>query len=200
MKEIVVVDLDGCFCSVNTFRFWLLFSLLYLFFSFRWLSLYKFNKGILLRVFGKSDRVRMKVDVLRVTEQLPQYFIDWFCHFLQLFVNRDVLAEMHKYNDEPVVLCTAAPACYVDAFAANFNFSQVFATPSVGEIDWKENIGKVKLEALIAFYGEDVVLGCVITDHHDDLPLLLRAGRRVLVRPSNATLANIANKFEFDRF
>ena len=198
MKKIIVVDLDGCFCSVNTFRYWLLFSFLYLFFSLRWISLLKYIQCIYLRVFGSSDRVQMKECVLKITEKLPKNAIRWFSGFLQLFVNRDVLLEMHKYNDMDIVLCTAAPVIYVDAFAGKYNFAKVFATPSVYKAGWEENIGGVKLENLKIFYGEDVVLSCVITDHHDDLPMLLKANRRVLVRPSDATLAKVADAFEFD--
>ena len=199
MKEIVVVDLDGCFCSVNTFRFWLLFSLLFLFFSLRWISLLKYIQCIFLRAFGGSDRVLMKKCALKITEQLPQYAIGWFSGFLQLFVNRDVLSEMRKYKDMDIVLCTAAPVIYVDVFAGKYNFAKVIATPSVFDAGWEENIGTVKLENLKIYFGEDVVLSCVITDHHDDLPMLQRANRRVLVRPTAATLEKVADAFEFDR-
>lgn len=198
MKNIVVVDFDGCLCSVNSFRLWLLFSPLYLLLSLHWISLFVFVKCIVLRILGKADRVQMKQGVLRVTESLPPYYIVWFCRFLKLFVNHDVLSEMNKYENAGIVLCTAAPAFYVKIFAQNLNFSEVFATPSVYESDWKENIGRVKLETLEAFYGEGVVISCVITDHHDDLPLLLSAERRVLVRPSSVTLTKITGKFEFE--
>lgn len=198
MKNIVVVDLDGCLCSVNTFRFWLLLSPIYLLLSLHWISLFDFIKCILLRILGRADRVQMKQGVLRVTESLPPYCIAWFCRFLKLFFNRDVLSEMRKYENVDIVLCTAAPAFYVEVLAQDLNFSKVFATAPENEHDWKENIGAVKLESLEGFYGEDVVLSCVITDHHDDLPLLLRAKRRVLVRPSGATLMRITDKFKFD--
>ena len=199
MKEIVVVDLDGCFCSVNTFRFWLLFSLFFLFFSLRWISLFKYIRCIFLRAFGTGDRVQMKKCVLKITEQLPRYAIGCFSGFLQLFVNRDVLSEMRKYKEMDIVLCTAAPVIYVDVLAEKYSFAKVFATPSVYESGWEENIGRVKLENLIKYFGKDVVLSCVITDHHDDLPVLQRANRRVLVRPSAATLEKVADAFEYDR-
>lgn len=198
MKKIVVIDLDGCLCSINTFRFWLLFSLIYYLLSLRWPSLFRFYKCILLRVAGKSDRVKMKKCVLKITEQMPQFYILMFSRFLQLFVNHNVLSEINVYKDEEVVLCTAAPAVYVNVFAKKFNFVKVFATPTVDQTDWKENIGEEKLARLKKYYGEDVVLNCVITDHYDDLPLLLRANRRVLVKPSAITLKMISDKFQYD--
>ena len=200
MSKIVVVDLDGCLCSINTFRYWLVLSYLFLLFSFRWMTLIKFNKHAILRVFFDSDRVKMKRDILSITEDLPEYFVRWFCRLLSLFVNRDVLLEMQKYEAGhiPVVLCTAAPACYVNVFAKNFNFSQVFATLSIRVADWRENIGAEKVKSVETYYGKDVVLDCVITDHHDDLPLLLRAKKRLLVKPSKATLDVIIGRFDFD--
>ena len=198
MNKIVVVDFDGCLCAVNSFRYWLFFSFFCLFLSLRWKLFLRFNKCILSRVLGKCDRVEMKRCVLSVTEQLPHYQITLFCRFLNLFINSDVVSEIHKYSKEEVVLCTAAPGLYVDVFAESFNFSKVFATSSVSKEDWKENIGSEKLEVLTAFYGEDVVFSCVITDHFDDLPLLLRADRRILVRPSSLTLERIADKFQYD--
>ena len=200
MNKIVVVDLDGCLCAVNSFRFWLVFSLIFLLLSFRWVSLYKFSKYIALRVLGYSDRVRMKRDILSVTENMPYFFVKLFCHFLYYFTNSDVLREMRKYEDTHVfvVLCTAAPACYVDVFAEKFDFSHVFSSGSVSDSLWKENIGEEKWQSVSAYYGEDVVLECVITDHHDDLPLLLKAKKRLLVKPSRDTLDNIAGVFDFD--
>ena len=198
MNKIVVVDLDGCLCSINTFRFWILFSYIFLFLSLRLPSFFKFTKCVLLRIYGKSDRVQMKKCVLQVTERLPHLYILLFCRFLYLFVNRNVLSEMNGYKDEVIVMCTAAPAIYVNVFAQKFNFAKVFATPTVNLVNWKENIGEEKLDTLKTYYGQDVVLNCVITDHYDDLPLLLGANRRVLVNPSAVTLKMISDKFQFE--
>jgi len=142
----------------------------------------------------------MKRDILSITENLPQYFINSFCLFLNLFINQNVLDTIKSYEQKiiPIVLCTAAPACYVTTFAEKFNFSKTFATPSVYQSNWKENIQYRKLELLKLFYGEDLTIECVITDHHDDLPLLLKANKRLLVKPSQKTLDKIMHQFEFD--
>lgn len=200
MKKIVVVDLDGCLCTINSFRFWMFFSLLFLLFSLHWVRCYKFNAYIVLRVIGKSDRVRMKRDILSVTEDMPFFVIKLFCRFLYQFINHNVLSEVRKYKKlhVPVVLSTAAPACYVDVFAEKLGFSHVFSTQSVFGISWKENIGNEKWESISAYYGKEVIVDCVITDHHDDLPLLMRAKKRILVRPSKVTLDKISGLFDFD--
>ncbi|MDH5386870.1 MAG: haloacid dehalogenase-like hydrolase [Gammaproteobacteria bacterium] len=200
MNKIVVVDLDGCLCSLNSFRYWLVFSFLFLFISFRWFALIKFIKVVLLRFFHKSNRVQMKREILSVTENIPCFFIKWFCQFLYCFTNSDVLKEMRKYENTQVsvVLCTAAPACYVDVLAKKFDFSHVFSSGSVFNSLWKENIGEEKWRSVSAYYGKDVILECVITDHHDDLPLLLKAKKRLLVRPSRVTLDEVTGIFDFD--
>ena len=199
MKKIVVVDLDGSLIKVNSFRYWLLFSFLYFFISFRWVSLIKFIKFIVSRLLGASDRVEMKRDVLSITETLPVFFISHFVSFLCFFINKNVLVEMHKYETDQyhIDLCTAAPICYTEKIAEKLAFSHVFATPSVCVSNWKENIGSEKLVAIEACYGEDIDIECVITDHYDDLPLLARAKNRVLVRPSHVTREIVQNLFEF---
>ena len=200
MNKIIVVDLDECLCSRNTFRYWLVFSFFILLFLFRWISLLKFCKSIVLRLLCKIDRVHMKRDILCVTEQLPLNLIQHFCQFLYFFTNPDVLEEIGKYENEHVsaVLCTAAPACYVNVLAKKYQFSHVFATPSVFVSDWKENIGREKLESLMTYYGDDVILDCVITDHHDDLPLLLKSKKCILVKPSKMTLDIVRGQIDFD--
>lgn len=200
MNKIVVVDLDGCLCKINSFRYWLLFTFLFFLFSFRWTSLMKFNKYIFLRIFRKSNRVEMKRDILSLTENMPRYFTVAFSGFLSLFVNRQVCSQIRRYENMniSVVLCTAAPSCYVHIFAEKFNFSQIFATPTISIKNWKENIGQEKWESVVSYYGNDVVLECVITDHHDDLPLLVHAKKRLLVGPTKGTLEAIKGHFDFD--
>ena len=200
MKKVVVVDLDGCLCSINTFRLWLVYSFLFLFASLHWVKLFKFLRSMLLRLTGVIDRVGMKVEVLRVTEELPEFAVLWFCELLSLFTNRNVLSVMEQYNspDYQIVLCTAAPFHYAIPYADKYEISRVFASPSVFVESWQENMGEVKLMGLKSFYGEDVVIECVLTDHHDDMPLLLESKRCVLVRPTDTTLAAISNQFEFE--
>jgi len=200
MTKIVVVDMDGCLCSLNSFRYWLVFAFLFSLISFRWLALFKLCVIVALRIIGRVGRVQMKRDVLAVTENFPGFYIKWFSRFLFRFTNSSVLAEMQRYDDLPVlvVLSTAAPTCYVSEYTSHFDFAHVFATPSVHEDGWKENIGREKLESLERFYGKDISLICVISDHHDDLPLLLNAEKRLLVKPSSTTLKSIAGRFKFD--
>ena len=39
MNKVVVIDLDGCLCSVNSFRYWIIFSFIILFLTLRWQAL-----------------------------------------------------------------------------------------------------------------------------------------------------------------
>jgi phosphoserine phosphatase len=144
--------------------------------------------------------VEMKQGILGVTENMPRFFIAVFSNFLIFFVNRKVCFEISRYENlsASVILCTAAPFCYVNVFAEKFNFSRVFATQSVVVENWKENMANEKLDSVVSYYGENICFECVITDHFDDLPLLLLAKRRLLVRPSNATLEAIQGQFDFE--
>ncbi|MCW8922210.1 MAG: haloacid dehalogenase-like hydrolase [Gammaproteobacteria bacterium] len=200
MKKTVVVDLDGSLIKLNSFRYWIFFSFVFLLVSLRWISLIKLIKSVIYRFLGISNRVMMKRDILSVTENMSRFYIKWFCHFLYYFTNNDVLNEMRKYEKKhvPVILCTAAPSCYADVFAERFSFSYVFSSGSVFDSLWKENIGEEKWESVRAYYGNDIVLECVITDHHDDLPLLLRAKKRVLVKPSKDTIDKVKGYIDFE--
>lgn len=202
MNRIVVVDFDGCLCSINSFRFWLIFTSLYFLFTLRWISLFKFIGFVVLRVLGLSDRVKMKRDILSITENLPQIFVQIFCRILYLFINRKVVVEMQKYVGQQsnvfLVLCTAAPNCYIASFVTKFDFAAVFATASVFTSEWKENLGQEKLKSVEAYYGEDLIIDVVLTDHHDDLPLLLKAEKCVLVNPSKSTLVEITGRLDFE--
>lgn len=196
--ELVVVDMDECLCSLNSFRYWIVFSFLFSLFTLKWRVSSKLCLAVLLRVLRGSGRVQMKRKILEATEALPEYFVKGFAKFLLHFTNQDVVAEMRAYKDVSIVLCTAAPAVYVQPFAKNFSFNEVFATAAVRNVGWKENIGAEKLKAVTTLYGKNVTISCVITDHHDDLPLLLKANRRILVRPSALTLEKIDGKFEYE--
>jgi len=200
MNKVAIIDFDGCLCSVNSFRFWVIFSFIILFVTLRWRALVKFGYVVLARMWGKVDRVEMKRVILSVTEDLPSWSVGLFCRFLYLLTNTTVsnMISSDYFKGIPVVLCTAAPACYVRLYAQRFSFSQVMATPTVKCNDWKENFGAQKLKALIQHYGEDVNIHAVVTDHHDDLPLLEKAEKCYLVRPSADTLEALRERFKFE--
>lgn len=198
MSKVCLVDLDGTLCRLNSFRWWMLFSVCYLLLSLRWLSLAGFIRIILLRLTVRLDRVQMKQAILELTESFPALFISLFCRFLYAFTNRKVVTRMQHNEGAELVLCTAAPVCYVRRYAAKFAFSRVIASPSVAEPGWQETMGGRKLEQLEACYGRDVEVECVITDHHDDLPLILKAKKCLLVRPTSKTLEIIAGQVNFD--
>lgn len=200
MKKIAVIDLDGSLIRINSFRYWMFFASLFLFFTLRWALFLRFFKYVACRLMGLSDRVAMKRGILSVTEKLPDYFIVWFVWFLCRFVNRNVLAEMGKFEESNyyVDLCTAAPLCYSEKLGRKLNFSHVFATPFTDASDWKENIGDQKLISLVTFYGEQMDVECVITDHYDDLPLLAIAKNRFLVRPARITRDRVSGLFSYN--
>ena len=200
MNKVIVIDLDECLCSINSFRYWIIFSFIILLVTLRWQHLNVFARIVIKRIRGRVDRVEMKRGILSVTEDLPGWAVTWFCRFLHMFSNSTVsgMVSSSDYERVPIVLCTAAPACYVEPYAKKFGFAHVFATPSVSYDGWKENLGKQKLKSLLDHYGEDIKLLAVVTDHHDDLPILERAEKRYIVRPSRATLQVLQGRFDFE--
>ena len=200
MDKVVVIDFDECFCSVNSFRYWIVFSFFILLVTLRLHALTVFSHVVLERFRGRVDRVDMKRGVLSVTEDLPKWAVALFCQFLQLFTNSTVsrMISSDRFEGASVVLCTAAPACYVEPFAKRFVFSHVFATSSVKCEGWKENFGVQKMNSLTEHYGNDMTIFAVVTDHHDDLPILEKAELRYIVRPTAATLQALNNRFDYE--
>lgn len=199
VKRLVVVDLDGCLCTINTFRYWVIFSYLYLFLTLHWLDFFKFSVVIFRRLLGRVDRVTMKYEILVLTERLAPFFIKIFCRFLVNFFNGSLVSRLKEYDDSvEIVLSTAAPSCYVKYLVKNVSVSKFFATQSVFGDSWIENIGQVKLEAIRKYYGSAVMIDTVFTDHYDDLPLLKHARHKVLVRPDDGTLSRLRNVVKFD--
>lgn len=201
MKNVVVVDFDECLCSVNSFRYWLAFSLIHLLVRLRPVAFAGVVVACSGRLLGMMDRVGMKKRVLQYTQASPEWVVRLFCGFLARRTNGRVVEKISEYSRQgmDVVLNTAAPAFYVQEYAKRFEFAHVIASPTVTSEDWVENLGPEKLVNLNAIYGGQIYnLASVISDHVDDLPLMKHAESVFLVCPDQNTLIGLTqNKIDF---
>lgn len=86
-----------------------------------------------------------------------------------------------------VIVASAAFQFYLDKFEPIEGFTLI-ASP----VDGPDCRGKRKEMAVEAYASErDAVIEAVVTDHHDDIPLLLSAPRHILVAPSRETVARV---------
>ena len=193
MKNIVVVDFDECLCSVNSFRYWLVYSLVFLLLRLRLITLLYVVQVCVARVFGITGRLSMKKDVLKYTQDSPEWMVRLFCKFLHLKTDEKVMAKMTEYKQQgmDIVLNTAAPLFYIKVYAGFFNFTHVIASENISTGEWVENFGIEKLTNLNSLYSGCYNLQCVITDHMDDLPLMSHAKSVLLVCPDEDTLIGL---------
>lgn len=97
----------------------------------------------------------------------------------------ELLADLRK-NGVKILLATAAPDIYVAALADALGADGYTATHAASTLDeYLENRGMEKLVRAERYASErGWSISCVVTDHKDDLSLLLLPGvRRVLVAP-----------------
>lgn len=192
--KIAVFDLDGTLYAGATFRKYILWG-----FRMLW------NKGkrnealLLMRRFlmsklGIVSHIRMKYDNCRLLDkEISDKEIEEFVDSLMSGVAQPVKRMKDDLSNRGyhTVLSTASPSRYCMPLARRLGFDSCHATGMTDSFEeFVENRGlrKVKrLHELENKYGGSV--NVVVTDHHDDLPLLQynRSGSNYLVSPSSKT-------------
>lgn len=204
--KIAVFDLDGTLYRGASFR-------KYLF----WASSKLFKRGLYFKSFmlmwrfalskaGVVSHKRMKHRNSLLLEHIlseadNQDFTDILLHGL----NREVLGFMHRLQGEGylTVLSTASPESYCRLLGERLGFDVCQATPEAPshESDYVENRGMRKLEKVRILESQTgKALDIVVTDHHDDLPLLEAnvQGKNYLVAPSRETSKIVGQVLQID--
>ena len=139
----------------------------------------------------------MKRRILRIAaENCGEEDLRGFAESLKSCLRPEVMTLIKDFMQEGgvVVLATAAPAVYALPFAGILGIPYCEATQYSGSSapstsDFEECRGDVKrmrVERLAR--GRNLRIECVLTDHHEDLPLLsLPNIERILVTPSSHT-------------
>ena len=188
----IAVALDGTLLRGNSFGMFLRFVVrkavarrnVAAFASIGWWSL--------LRRLKLATHRRLKWNLMRQADRVlsPDDYEE-FARRLKERINPRV-AE-YIAGKEDVVLASAASAEYVGPFARLMGINDYIATarPRSGRLrDYAETRGTEKVRLLRKRFGTPAE---VLTDHADDLPLLLAAtSRRILVNPSATTLATVS--------
>lgn len=209
MKKAVIVDFDGTFVSINSFEFFykeLAISAL----KEKDIDLFAFLfKQITLRKLRLIKHCELKKRTLHYFfENELNSFVPTFVNKLHEFVNESVLSicKDYKKNGYAVHLCTAAPELYVKPFVDSFDvkFDDVICTPNPHEdCEWKENLLERKKETTMELLSQrDEQLSVLITDHHNDLPLLsVTKEKNLLVNPSSETISILKdNQIPFEEY
>lgn len=192
--KIAVFDLDGTLYRGATFRKYLFFGVRTLLKRGEYASALLIFRRFALSKAGIISHRKMKYDnCILLDRVLTDSDISDFIDSLMPDVSTEVrgLCEALKSQGYKTLLSTASPAVYCIPFARRLGFDYCHATDMSDDFDtYIENRGQwklIRLRALEAQCGE--VADVVVTDHHDDLPLLQanRNGRNYLVSPSAKT-------------
>lgn len=187
MKKAIVCDLDGTLVATNTFTRFTLFLARrpYMTLPVMWTALRR-KLRLISHSRAKQELLRLAADNLTADE-----YRAFAAGIIKRYLRRSVLdlAKSEKEEGKLVLLATAAPQVYADVIREITGMDGCIATPTGGEENRnEEKVRRVK-EWLAA---NDATLEAVITDHHDDLPLMKYAAAAKspiwLVRPSVDTL------------
>jgi len=205
-KNILIIDLDGTFVSVNTFHKWMIFLFKEELKKYHFASVIKILKIISLRLIKSISHTEMKFRILQISQKvIEEQQINTFVNTLDLFVNKHIIDTLQKKTDISI-LATAAPLFYAEKIKEKYHFDHVIATPPTTETPWKENIREEKkknLMILLKSHSLNNNVSILYTDHHDDLPLMKYANSTYLINASEETKRvalheNIQYKIELD--
>lgn len=198
--KLVVVDLDGTLIDANSFHVWITFSAQRLLFRGSLLRLTKMVFWVGLRYARIVPHQTMKKYVLRVTSDFTLDTLDLFAKKLKSKINDKTLLEIKpllESDEYRVILATAAPIHYAERLARLIGITEVIGTNvNTEDPEWFEAIRENKLKALKEAIGDDLFqrVALLLTDHHDDLPLIEISDRVILVKPSDTTISILKEK------
>lgn len=198
MRKGVVVDLDGTLLQTNTFKDYIVFvikegvhhfKLHIAIFLFFW---------VLCRKLRLITHETMKYQVLRASQSfMTESRLRSFVSQIETKQNMKVVKLCQQFHREGyyMLLSTAAPENYVQVLYSDFSFDYYCASllPQ-NETQWRENVrDQKKNNTLKILHEENVSLEIMITDHHDDLPLLKVSKRKnILVSPTVKTIKKLS--------
>ncbi len=187
-KELVAVDLDGTLFAGSSLKCFFTFGLRKSLRKCDPVSVCHICFNVVLNRLGVLSHRRMKFYVVSLLEKkLSDSELDEFADELVAGLNPDVINFMEKKREEgaELLLTTASPESYSVRLASRVGIKLVCATSTTPELNnYIENRGEAKVESLkkILECG-NFRLTTVLTDHHDDIPLMLYnyAGENLLV-------------------
>lgn len=201
MQKTVVVDLDGTLLAINTFKSYIGFVGKLACQKGRLDIAFILTFWVGLRKCRWITHERMKYHILKCSEHfMNKNRLDRFVDTIMPFLNKKVYENALAYRRQDYWLClsTAAPVNYASLIAQRLSLDSVCATPipsRTGLKTWKENVKEVKCKNTLQHLSLHALqLNVLMTDHYDDMPLLMVPKEvNLLVHPSSKTL-DMANQ------
>lgn len=199
MNKIGVFDLDLTFLRVNSFKLWVIFTLIFMLFD-----LYRIINFLVLffnRIFGRIDRYSFKKKLLylQCSSTYWSAVAYLFSKFLTIFINPTVLSHTAKYNY--LILATAAPALYVRFLFERLKTFDHFIATDIVEGSYRELLAEnKKIEVSNFLTGKNITSGPYLlylyTDSLEDLPLAEYVNFLYVVNDDKTVINNFIKKIQ----
>lgn len=191
----MVVDLDGTLVGGNTLHIYITCGLKRLLRRGRIIKTASIAGLLTLRAVHAISHRTMKFGALKHIDKSDKRLKDMFESRVGKRVNIKVMALIDQWcgDGNQILLATAAPEIYVPWIWHN----DFLATPVEHNPERIEMRADVKADAVRVYAAANKCnIDTIVTDHHDDLPLMkLARGSVYLVRPSAATMRHINRQF-----
>ncbi|GAA3884385.1 hypothetical protein GCM10022405_07220 [Gibbsiella dentisursi] len=186
MKK-VVYDLDGTIIKFNTFRCWLIISLLISIVFLRVFFLFYFLKFVYLRKERVLNRITFKAAVLKL--QVNSIFWNTignlYGKLLAVLFVRKELIQLDSLVER--CLATAAPSIYILPFSKQLKvFNHVISSHFSDSGEFIETLNNEKKRFVMATFSSSPDI--FYTDHYDDIPLAKACKYTYLVSPNKLTI------------
>lgn len=201
-KLLIACDLDGTLISINSYRHWVIASVLVALLTAQIGYLGRVFQSCLGRLDGSLTRWDMKRMLIRSAADsgpLRWFSGRLFSKYVRLFTRRNVLAQIKKSSSPSATtfMVTAAWEMYCNELLRLYGFDRVISTKTY---DDEENIGINKVKSIsksININNNYKII--VLTDHHDDIPLAKLASEVYLVSPTSRSINEFRKKnIEFE--
>jgi phosphoserine phosphatase len=187
-RKLVVVDLDGTLIAGNSLHIYLKCGAAELLRTGNIISALKVLGLGALRVLRIISHRRMKFAAIAMIER-TEHLRQVFCAKIDSIRRPEVEMLINEFRaaDCDVILATAAADVYVDWIWQGVSL----ATPIEGNSNRVELRGSTKRDAVLQYMQQhNAQLHAVVTDHADDLALLMCGARQnILVHPSSSAIA-----------
>lgn len=190
MKKIVY-DLDGTLIPFNTFKVWIIISIVAPLLSLKWFDFVKIFFLVLSRATKKLGRTAFKEKLL-VLQNKSTFWSKvggLYAVFLaKYYVRKNLLKDIQ--SGDFVCLATAAPDIYAKRFAEEMGqVDLVLSTYISDESKMVEIFGEIKKESVLAKLAS--VPDVFYTDHYDDAPLARVSKKTFFTYPPEQSLKKI---------
>ncbi len=189
-RRLTVIDLDGTLIRGNSLRVFMELGLWQMLRRGRLWRLVKAGVLVLLRVLGVVSHRRLKWGFCRLVDG-DEEFYGAFVGRMRSMVREGIMGlagEAEADGGRAVLLATAAFDVYVSRFWQGAYVATVFEG-NKGRVECR---GEEKLRRVSEYARRHgMVIDLVVSDHSDDLPLMMAARRVLLVSPSRGTVSAV---------